>query len=112
MQVKLVLILIVVQYSQKSVFSFEKGSNHQNHFSLGSLRLVKKSPCKISDSPLPPPPPYPATPPLTATWKTLMDLMYEFEPEQVSETDTCESDAKYFEEESYDENTVRTGCLN
>ena len=41
-----------------------------------------------------------------------MVLMYEFEPEQVSETDTCESDAKYFEEESYDENTVRTGCLN
>ena len=111
MQVKLVLILIVVQYSQKSVFSFEKGSNHQNHFSLGSLRLVKKSTVKFLILPSPHPP-YPATPPLTATWKTLMDLMYEFEPEQVSETDTCESDAKYFEEESYDENTVRTGCLN
>ena len=41
-----------------------------------------------------------------------MVLMYEFELEQVSETYTCESDAKCLEEESYDESTVRTGCLN
>ena len=33
----LILILIDVQYSQKAVFSFEKGSNCQNHSSSGSL---------------------------------------------------------------------------
>ena len=64
----LILILIDVQYSQKAVFSFGKGSNCQNQSSSGSLHAVKKSshphPSKISIS-LPP------TPPLTATWKTL-----------------------------------------
>ena len=30
-QVMLILILIHVQYSQKAVFSFEKGLNNQNH---------------------------------------------------------------------------------
>ena len=40
----LILILIDVQYSQKAVFSFEKGSNHQDHSSSGSLHLVKKIP--------------------------------------------------------------------
>ena len=29
----LILILIDVWYSQKAVFSFEKGSDHQNHSS-------------------------------------------------------------------------------
>ena len=42
-------------------FSFEKGSNRQNHSSSGSLHPVKKStPSKIP-------------PPLTAIWKTLLD---------------------------------------
>ena len=40
----LVFILIDVQYSQKAVFSFEKGSHRQNHSSSGSLHPVKKSP--------------------------------------------------------------------
>ena len=43
-QVMLILTLIDVQYSQKAVFSFEKGSNCQNHSSSGSLDLVKKCP--------------------------------------------------------------------
>ena len=41
----LILILIDVQYSQKAVFSFEKGLNYQNHSSSGFLHLVKKSVC-------------------------------------------------------------------
>ena len=41
----LILILIDVQYSQKAVFSFEKGLNYQNHSSSGFLHLVKKSLC-------------------------------------------------------------------
>ena len=50
----LILILIDVEYSQKAVFAFEKGSNAQNHFFLGSKHLVKKSPpSKISDLPHP-----------------------------------------------------------
>ena len=44
----LILILIDVQYSQKAIFSFEKGSIGQNH-SSGSQDLVKKSPSKISN---------------------------------------------------------------
>ena len=32
-QAMLILILANVQYSQEAVFSFEKGSNGQNHFS-------------------------------------------------------------------------------
>ena len=57
----LILILIDVQYSQKAVFSFEKGLNRQNHSSSGSLHLVKKiPPSKISNFPQP----------LTAIWKT------------------------------------------
>ena len=39
----LISILIDVQYSQEPVFSFEKGSNSQNH-SSGSIHPVKKSP--------------------------------------------------------------------
>ena len=50
----LILILIDVQYPQKAVFSFEKGSNCQNHSSSGSLHPVKKfSPVKFL---IPPPP--------------------------------------------------------
>ena len=61
----LILILIDVQYSQKAVFSFEKGLNGQNHSSSGSHHLVKKIHLsKISDSPL-----YPQL--LTTIWKTL-----------------------------------------
>ena len=57
-QVMLTLILIDVQYSQKAVFSFEKGLNCQNHSLSGSHHPVKKllPPSKISDSP--PPTPY------------------------------------------------------
>ena len=40
----LILILIDVQYSQKEVFSFGKGSNRQNHSSSGSLPPAKKIP--------------------------------------------------------------------
>ena len=48
----LILILIDVQYSQKAVFSFEKGLNHQNYPSPGSLHLVKRfPPSKISNPP-------------------------------------------------------------
>ena len=43
-QVMLVFILIDVKYSQKAVFSFEKGTNRQNHSSSGLLHPVKKSP--------------------------------------------------------------------
>ena len=39
-----ILILIGVQYSQNAAFSFEKGSNCQNHFSSGSHHLVKNPP--------------------------------------------------------------------
>ena len=39
----LILILIHVQYSQKAVFSFEKGLNNQNHFLSSSHDLVKKN---------------------------------------------------------------------
>ena len=54
------LILIDVQYSQKAVFSFEKGLNGQNHSSSGSHHPVKKiPPSKISDYRSPPPPPTP-----------------------------------------------------
>ena len=61
----LILILIDVQYSQKAVFSFEKGSNRQNHSCSGSLSPVTPPPpSKISDSP--------ATSPHTAIWKTLL----------------------------------------
>ena len=45
--VMLILILIDVQYSQKAVFSFEKGSNCQNHHSSPcSHHTVKKIPPK------------------------------------------------------------------
>ena len=50
------LILIDVQYLQKAVFSFEKGSNHQNHSSSGSNHPVK-DPRPPAPPPPPPPPP-------------------------------------------------------
>ena len=40
----LILVLIDVQYSQKAVLSFEKGSNRQNQFSSGSLHSVDHPP--------------------------------------------------------------------
>ena len=40
----LILVLIDVQYSQKAVFSFEKGLNRQNHSSSGPHHPVKKFP--------------------------------------------------------------------
>ena len=57
----LILILIDVQYSQKAVFSFEKGLDGQNHPSSCSNQLVKKCPpAKFLIPPL-----------LNAIWKTL-----------------------------------------
>ena len=41
-QVMVILILIDVQYSQNAVFSFEKGSNCQNHSFSDSHHKVKK----------------------------------------------------------------------
>ena len=48
-----ILILIDVQYSQKAVFNFEKGSNHQNYSSSRFLQPVKKTllPNKVFDYP-------------------------------------------------------------
>ena len=54
-QVMLILVLIDVQYSQKAVFSFEKGSNCQNHSSSDFLNLVKKSPPSKISNPRPHP---------------------------------------------------------
>ena len=62
----LISILFDVQYSQKPIFSFEKGSNGQNHSSPGSHHLVKKSPPLQQNfwSPL-------LLPSLTAFWEIL-----------------------------------------
>ena len=60
-QIMLILILIYVKYTQKAVFSFEKGSNSQSHSSSGSHHLIKNLPSKISNSPCL----------LTTIWKTL-----------------------------------------
>ena len=52
----LIFILVEVQYSQKAGFSFDKGSNRQNHSSSVSLHLVKKFPSvkfPIPPNPLP-----------------------------------------------------------
>ena len=64
----LILILIDVQYLQNVVFSLEKGSGDQNHFSLDSLQLIKKFlaakfpiPLHRKKSPLP----------LNAIWKLI-----------------------------------------
>ena len=47
-EIRLILILIDVQYSQNAGFSFEKFSNRQNHSSSGSHHLVKKYPQQSS----------------------------------------------------------------
>ena len=61
-QIMLILILIDVQYSQKAVCRFEKGSNSQNHFSLGPHHLVKE---------MPPPEKFASSPSsLNTIWKT------------------------------------------
>ena len=50
-QVILISILTEVQHSEKAVFSFEKGSNCQNHSSSGSNHPVKNfSPSKKANS--------------------------------------------------------------
>ena len=50
----LILILINVNYSQKTVFSCEKGSNDQNRYYSGSYYPTKKYPLSnIFDSPNP-----------------------------------------------------------
>ena len=60
-QVMLILILIDAQHSRKAVFSFEKGSNCQNH-SSDSLHLITPPPSKVCDPPhwgeFPTPTPY------------------------------------------------------
>ena len=60
----LILVLIDVQYSQKAIFSFEKGLIGQNHTPLQvpTTRWKNSPPSKISD---------PSTL-LTAIWKTLI----------------------------------------
>ena len=65
----LISILIDIQYWQKAIFNFEKGSNRQNYCSSGSLHPLKKSPpIKIFVSHLTggggadSPPPLPPTP--------------------------------------------------
>ena len=47
----LILILIDIQYLQNVVYSFEKGSNSQNHASKGSHYPQQNLPCKISHLP-------------------------------------------------------------
>ena len=76
----LMLILMDVQYSWKAVFSFAKGSNHQNPFSSDSFHPVKNPPVKFL---IPPPSPTHTTDthththtPLTAFWKTLGRKLY------------------------------------
>ena len=66
-QVMLILILIDAQHSQKAVFSFEKGSNCQNHSSdfLHPITLPVKFVIPLTGENSPPPP-------LTTIWKTLM----------------------------------------
>ena len=49
-QVMLILVLIDVQYSQKAIFSFEKGMIGRNHSFSGSYCPVK-NPSNNSDSP-------------------------------------------------------------
>ena len=62
----LILMLIDVHNSQKAVFSFEKGPDHEHPSSSGSHHLVKKSNPAIFRFLTPPPPP------LNAVWKTLV----------------------------------------
>ena len=59
--------LIDVQYLQKVVFSFEKGSNGQNHSSSGSHNPIKKSPLPRAKFPIPPP--------LSVIWKTVKPVI-------------------------------------
>ena len=66
-QVMLILILIVAQYSQKAVCSFEKGFHRQNHSSSGFPHPVKQiPPVKFL---IPPLVGYPPPPTLTTIWK-------------------------------------------
>ena len=70
-QTMLILILIDIQYSQKAVSSFEKGSNCQNYSSSGSLYSVEKfPPVKFLILPIPLGRIY-LPPPLTTIWKIL-----------------------------------------
>ena len=67
------MILIDAQYSQKAVFSFERGSYWQNHSS--SLLRFSPPPKKSPSAKFPIPPTgggfISASSPLTAIWKTL-----------------------------------------
>ena len=66
-QVMLSLIFIDVQYSQKTVFSFETDSDGQNHSSSGSHHLAIYFPREnfyLGAGGFPPP--------ITAIWKTLL----------------------------------------
>ena len=66
----LMLILIDVQYLQNVLFSFEKGSNGENHSLTDSYHPMKKSPSRISH--LPTGQEFPL--PLNTVWKTLQKI--------------------------------------
>ena len=70
----LILILIVAQYSQKAVCSFEKGFHRQNHSSSGFPHPVKQiPPVKFL---IPPLVGYPPPPTLTTIWKAPYIYIY------------------------------------
>ena len=69
----LILILTDVQHSQEAIFSFEIGSNCQNHSSSGSFHPVTKiPPVKFPILPTPLVTIY-LPPPLYTIWKTRQD---------------------------------------
>ena len=74
----LILILIDVQYLHKAAFSFEKGSNCQNHSSSGSLHMVKQSPHPLLPSKISDFPHWGNCPTHTAIWKTLQKVLTGF----------------------------------
>ena len=73
----LILILIDVQYSQKAVSNFEKGSNYQNHSSLCSLYRVKKKFLPVKFTIPTPTGRREQFPVVTAIWKTGGRTLYE-----------------------------------
>ena len=71
----LILILIDVQYLQNLVFSFENGSNVQNHSLLDSHHSIKKFP--LAKFPIPLLKIFSCLP-LNTIWKTLIWGIYTF----------------------------------
>ena len=68
-----ILIFINVQYLQNVIFSFEKGSNSQNHSTLGSHQPIKKIP--LHKFPIPPSLVGDTSQSLDAIWKTLSRVL-------------------------------------